>query len=444
MTERRSSTDVIWQARRLVLATVVGFVIVAAIVSELLPKVYSASATLLVVQNGNAATFDAVQAAQVTARTYASIIDSTEVARLVAARLNDGSTTTSIHSDVSAVPVPETQLLKITAEAGNAVRAEQLANTYGSVVIQFAHKYLGASAGATLATASVATEPTSPSRPKPALYVLIAAFLGFAAACGAALAFDRLDKRLRTSEEVSARFDELILARMPRWGRTKDEISESAMREAFGMLRTNLRFARSGGDPKVVAVTSAREAEGKTTCVTEIAIAMAEVGLKVITIDTDLRNPQLERDLMNGRSGRGRKGFADLLDETVSVDDAVNDTRYAGIELVGTGTLPDNPAAFLESHSLGPVLRDLAGRADLVLLDCPPLSAGADASILATGVDGVIVVVDLERSTERMLREALRQLSLVRASVLGLVLNKDSAPSLFYPYDYARRSESAA
>ena len=419
----------------MVLAILAVFVVSAGVISKILPKVYSATSTLIVVQNGNAASFDAIQAAQVTARTYSDIVSAPAIAAAVAHQIGGGATTASVGSAVSVSPVTETQLLRITADDRSPLRAQRLANIYASVVIRYTHRSLGATAGATVALASGATRPTTPARPKPSLYVLVAAILGAFVGVGGAFLLERLDTRLRTADEVRERFSETILARMPRRGRSGT--STNAFSEAFGLLRTNLQFASADGLPGVIAVTSAREGEGKTTCVSEMAFAMAEVDMRVLVVDADFRRPMLQKVVMPEQHEPLRRGLSSYLVGGCSLDEIVYDTGRPGVELVPTGPLPASPAAFLESHKVESSLRELAERVDLVLVDCPPLSAGADASTLAGLVDGVIVVVDLDRSDERTVREVLGQLKTVRASLLGFVLNRDRAIELAYDYGYA-------
>lgn len=434
----RSTLGILWRRRWVVLAILAVFVVSAGVISKILPKVYSATSTLIVVQNGNAASFDAIQAAQVTARTYSDIVSAPAIAAAVAHQIGGGATTASVGSAVSVSPVTETQLLRITAEDRSPLRAQRLANIYASVVIQYTRRSLGSAAGATVALASGATRPTTPARPKPSLYVLVAAILGAFVGVGGAFLLERLDTRLRTADEVRERFSETILARMPRRGRSGT--STNAFNEAFGLLRTNLQFASADGLPGVIAVTSAREGEGKTTCVSEMAFAMADVGLRVVVVDADFRRPMLQTLVMPEHPEPLRRGLSSYLVDGCSLDEIVHVTGRPGVELVPTGPLPASPAAFLESHKVQSVLRELADRASLVLVDCPPLSAGADASILAGRVDGVIVVVDLDRSDERTVREVLRQLKTVRASLLGFVLNRDRAVELAYDYGYAGQS----
>jgi capsular exopolysaccharide synthesis family protein len=431
----RTTLEILWQRRAVIAAVFVTFVLVAAILSKVLPKVYSASSTLIVVQNGNAATFDAVQAAEVTARSYSDIIGSTAVAELVATRMGSGSTATSVSSAVSVSPVAETQLLRITVESKNPAYAQRLANVYAEVVIEYARRNLGSSAGASMALASPATRPTSPSRPRTSLYVLVAAILGLCLGVGAAFLLERLDARVRSADELRRRFKHVVLTRIPRLGTST--ASTFAFRESFGLLRTNLQFATPDGMPKLLAITSPRESEGKTMCVAHTAYAMAEAGLRVIIVDADFRRSRLQREVLGRDTQPLHPGLSEYLQDECGPEDAVHDTGRPGLQLVPTGSLPENPAAFLASHGLGGALRELTKGCDAVLVDTPPMAAGADASTIAARVEGVIVVVNLKRSDERILNDVLRQLAIVHAPVLGFVVNEDDSINLAYDYQYA-------
>jgi capsular exopolysaccharide synthesis family protein len=431
----RSTLEILGRRWKVIAATLVLFVVVAGIISKVLPKYYTATSTLIVVGNGNVATFDAVQAAEVTARSYSDIVSAPVIAGLAARRLGGGATTNSVSSAISVSPVAETQLLRISAQGRSPLFAQRLANSYASVVIEYAHRYLGSTAGASLSLASPATRPTSPSRPRPTLYVFIAAILGLFLGVGGAFLLERLDTRLRTVDEVRSRFKQVVLTRIPRRGTSS--LSKNAFDEAFGLLRTNLQFASPSGLPKVIAVTSARGGEGKTTCVSAMAFAMAEAGLRVIVVDTDFRRSQLQAEVMPDRAEPLRPGLSSYLLDDAPLEEIVHDTGRPRVQIVPTGPLPTNPAAFLESHGVQAALRELAERSDIVLVDCPPTSAGADASIVAARVDGVIAVINLERSDERVVGELLGQLEIVHAHVLGFVLNEDRAADLTYDYEYA-------
>ena len=138
----------------------------------------------------------------------------------MATRIGNGVTRREVESDVSVAPVAETQLLQITAEAGNPVRAKQLADTYAAVFIDYARRALASTTRAQVTLADPAPLVRDPSRPKPLLYVLLASLLAVPLGIAAALLRDRLDSRLGSPDEIDERFRCGSIARVPRRGRS--------------------------------------------------------------------------------------------------------------------------------------------------------------------------------------------------------------------------------
>jgi capsular exopolysaccharide synthesis family protein len=427
-----SPLAVVARRKWLVIGVFLAFVITAAVVSKTLTKVYVTQSTLLVALPADRASFDSVQASQAIARSYADIVGSRNIAQIVSDRLPDHPDAQAVLDASTFEPVEQTQLLRITVEDHNAQRAKQIADTWADVVTQYARDHLQQTTGATVALADRSPLPTAPDRPKPTLYTLIAGILGLALGLGLAFLRDRLDRRLRTSEDVEERFDAPVLARIVRRGRS--DRSVAAFREAFRILRTNLQFA-SQGEVRSIAVTSGQEGEGKTTSVAQLATSFAEVGLRVIVVEADLRRPALQAELTPNREEPLRPGLSNYLVEAVELDDALFSTGRPNIQIMPAGPLPPSPSALLESRRGRTAVQELVGEADIVLIDCPPLSVGADASVIAGWVDGVILVVDLQSSTQDTVRDALRQLETVKAKTLGLVLNRDKGAEPT-SYDY--------
>lgn len=425
--------EVIWRRKWLVATIFLVFVVTTAVVSKTLPTVYGTTATLLIAVPAEDQTFDTVQASQALARSYADIIDSRNIAQLVADRVQGGATAGNILGASSFEPKSQTQLLKISAENSDPARAKLIADTYAEVFIEYARERLQRTTTAQISLADAAPLPDTPSRPRPTLYVLIAAFLGLAAGLAAAFIRDRLDRRLRTSEDVEAVFDIPVLARVPRRGRSESSIS--AFREAHRLLRTNLHFASPSARLQSIAVTSGNEGEGKTTSVAQYAIACAEVGLRVIVVEADFRRPALQPELMPDNPEALWPGLSNYLVEAASLDEVIHSTGRPNLDIVPAGPLPPSPSALLESRRGQAAMDDFLTRADIVVVDCPPLNIGADASVIASWVAGVLLVVDLQTSTDRSVRDALRQLEAVKAPVLGLLLNRDRS-SEASSYDY--------
>jgi capsular exopolysaccharide synthesis family protein len=434
-----STLAVIARRKWIVATTVIVATLAAAVASQLVDDVYSTDSTLLVALRSDTQSFDTVQASQAFARSYTDIIESPNIASRVANELNDGTTSGEIEDVTSFEAVPETQLVKVTAEAPTGLRAKRIADAYATVFIEYAQDNLAETTQATTTLADSAPVPDSPARPRPRLYMAVAAILGLA--LGLALAFvrERLDRRLRTLEDVEARFDVPVLARIPRRGRS--QYSQTAFQEASRILHTNLQFASPEGRPRSIAVTSAREGEGKTTIAASLALASAEVGLTVLAVEGDLRRPGLQRALMPERRDPLAPGFSNFLVEGSKFEDSVFPTQHSGIRLMPAGPLPPSPSALLESRRAKAALEEFAKEADLTVVDCPPLNIGADASVLADRVDGVIMVIDLQVSMEHAVRQALRQLEAVRAHLLGVVINRDKAAApTAYDYYYTTPS----
>jgi polysaccharide biosynthesis transport protein len=416
---------VFWRQRWLMVGVVAIFAVTAAFVSSRLQKVYATTDTLLVTVAANEQSFDTVQAAQAFTRSYADLVRSPNIARIVASRLGDGADPRSLDAAVSVEAVPETQLMKITAEDPSPLRAKRIADTYASVFVDYVHRHLSGQTTASITTADRATVPDQPIRPRKALYVLVACILGMAAACALAFGRDRLDRRLRAAEDVEGRIAGTlpILGRIPERGRSHASIS--AFRDAHQVLRKNLEFARDSGSLRSSAVTSASDREGKTTTVAQLARASAELGLRVLIVEADFRFPSIQSELAHDAGGMLRPGLSDYLDGSASVDEIINPVEHYGLSVVPAGIAPVSGSALLESDRAQQAVATFLTRADLVLVDCPPVNAGADASIVAHLVDGVIVVVDLKRATDQTVSAALRQLRTVRSAVLGLVINRD-------------------
>ncbi len=428
----------------LIVATVAVAIVTAAVASQLVDRVYSTSSTLLVALRSDSQSFDTVQASQAIARSYADIIESPNIAADVAEELGAGTTKGEIKSATTFETIPETQLLKVNAEAPTAERAKLIADAYATVFIDYARTSLSDTTQASITLADSAPLSGSPSRPKPRLYVAVAAILGLALGLALALLRERLDRRLRTPEDVEAHFDVPVLARIPRRGRA--ERSGHAFMEAHRILRTNLQFASVERELKTILVTSAREGEGKTTTTANLAVTSAEVGLSVLVVEGDLRRPALQAELMPSEHEPLRPGFTNYLVEGSTVEESIHETGRPGVSILPAGPLPPSPSALLESRRARTTVDVLRDQADLVIFDCPPLNVGADASILADRVDGVILVVDLLSSTEHAVRRALQQLEAVRAPLLGIVINRDrsATPSSYDYYGPAAPSPNGA
>ncbi len=208
--------------------------------------------------------------------------------------------------------------------------------------------------------------------------------------------------------------------------------------ESYRTLRTALQF---GMPPrtKTLLVTSAVPGDGKSTLVSNLAIAMAQASKRVLVIDADLRAPVQHR--LFGLSDR--TGLASVLDGTDQLDDAIRRTGIHGLDVLPAGPIPHNPAELLNTPAFADHLNDLADRYDLVLIDSPPVTAVTDARILAASADASLLVVRLGSSTRRQVETARDGLRGVGARLIGVAVNGVSRRgSLASATGYYARPES--
>lgn len=283
-------------------------------------------------------------------------------------------------------------------------------------------------------------------QPRPVRNGLLGLGLGLVLAVGLAFLRETLDTRVRSVHDIANRLGLPLLARVPgpRGGfRRKSPLvllaePESAQAEAFRMLVTNLEFVNIERDAHAVMVTSAVQAEGKSTTAANLAIALARTGKRVVLVDLDLRHPSLDR-LFSLEGGAGltsvvlgrvelEKALA-IVPVTASAfggsgsENGNGDGSGAGLlGVLSTGPIPPDPGEFVKTQPVGDLLGHLRELADVVVIDAPPLLHVGDAMALSAKVDGLIVVARLNVLRRPMLGELRRTLDACPAAKLGFVV----------------------
>jgi non-specific protein-tyrosine kinase len=207
----------------------------------------------------------------------------------------------------------------------------------------------------------------------------------------------------------------------------------SPITEAYRVLRTNVQFSSVDKALRTLLITSPGPTEGKSVTLANLAVVIAQAGLRVILVDTDLRRPVLHKvfDLSNNH------GLCDaILQPSITWTDLLQSTGVENLRLLSSGALPPNPAELLGSDRMGIMIEDLKQQADIVLFDSPPSLLVADAAILASRIDGVLMVNDAGRTRRTLARQGVEDLRRVRANLLGIVLNQMSARDSGYYYRY--------
>jgi len=189
--------------------------------------------------------------------------------------------------------------------------------------------------------------------------------------------------------------------------------------EAYRVLRTSVLQSWVGSGPKTMLVTSSQPGDGKTTTTVNTAISLAQLGSSVLIIDCDLRTPKVHTLLGVDQS----PGLTTCLEGDSAVEDAIQQLQIPNLSLLPSGPIPLNPAELISSNRMKDLLRILGRRYDHILIDSPPLINLADALILSSVVDGVILVVYGGKTTCDAALRAREELSSAGANILGVVVN---------------------
>ncbi len=190
--------------------------------------------------------------------------------------------------------------------------------------------------------------------------------------------------------------------------------------EAVRSICASILLSKSDHPPRVIMVTSAAPSEGKTTLVKNLGQAFADVGNKTLVIESDMRKPALAKALGIRNNG----GLSLFLSGHIDPMPIIHSTGYDNLFVITAGPQAPNPVALLNSEKLHVLLDKVSSLYQFVLLDAPPLLAVADARVLCSKVDGVVLVVKAGHTPKNMVRRAWNLLNHSGANVLGIVLNQ--------------------
>ncbi len=291
-----------------------------------------------------------------------------------------------------------------------------------------------------------ASVPSSPASPKPNRAAVVGGFAGLLLGFALALVREQLDRRLRGSQDLGETFGLPILANVPtsraiaNTGGKGVESLPPAEREAFQMLRANLRFLNTDRELRSVVVTSAASGDGKTTVALNLAMADASVGRKVLLIEADMRRPSIGKilgiDAAAGLASYLAQADTQLADvvHSVSVIHGANGNAALHMDVVVSGVIPSNPSALINSERMIKLIGEAERTYDLVVIDTSPVGIVADAIPLMSEASAVIVVSRVGRITSVEANALRDQLERIDAPAFGLVANFAGARDKGYGY----------
>ncbi len=317
-----------------------------------------------------------------------------------------------------------------------------------------------------------AVTPTSPVKPKMLSNLALALILGLGFGVGLVFLQERLDNSLKSAEDIECFLRVPALALIPSsqsalheknghrkslprtllglarretpallkndalddWVRVDSEGSgHSALSEAFRSLRTSVLLSTAARPPRSLTFVSAEPGEGKTTICSNLAISLAQLGKRVLIIDSDMRRPSVRAFF----HVEPRTGLSNYLTGHDSWRELVQPTGLSGLDCLAAGPVPPNPSELLSSGRLEALLQEASAHYSFVLLDSPPLLNIADGRILVTLVEGAILVVKGGVTPRELVQRAQLCVTDVGAHLIGVVLNNiNPHPDSYYYSNY--------
>lgn len=287
-----------------------------------------------------------------------------------------------------------------------------------------------------------AETPRRPIRPNTGYNLLLALLGGAALAIGFAFFFEHLDNSIKTPDEVKQHLGLPFLGMVPALfdKNVENPLINGAVptnfSESFRAVRTNVLFSSADEGARSIVVTSTGPGEGKTVVATNLAVALAEAGERVILIDADMRKPRVHAVF-----GRAQTpGLSNVLVGNAKPSDSVHSTTVPGLWVLPAGLHPPNPAELLGSKRFRDYLSALRDHFDWIIIDTPPVMAVTDSSVVSHLTTGIVFVVGAEMTSRHAAMRAIEQLGQARAKFVGAVLNRvDLQHNAYYYSQYYRR-----
>lgn len=279
-----------------------------------------------------------------------------------------------------------------------------------------------------------ARRPPTFYSPNYVLNIVLSVFVGGIFGVGLAFFIEYLDTSVKTVDDVERYLDTPVIGVIPQKIKTlNQEGEESPHAESYRVLRTNLQFANEGKQGGAFAVCSGGVGEGKSTTLFNLAYVCAAMGDRVLIVDSDMRRPVQHTIL--GVSNR--EGLVNVLMRDMPVEDTIQTTERENLHFLASGRLPRNAVGMLDTQRVRDLVKNLKARYDLVLFDSPPIMGVSDSSILASEVDGVLLVVQYRKYPRQMSSRAKRLVESVGGKVMGVVLNNINILRDDYYYYYS-------
>lgn len=321
----------------------------------------------------------------------------------------------------------------------------QYRTSYANLLKSFEDVRLAeAQATSNVSVVEEAIAPTNPVRPNTILNTLLAAVIGLLVAIGIAFLVEYLDDSIKTSEQTEQLVGATTLGVISRIKGNNIPSKlitlthpNSPISEGYRVLRANIEFSEVDNIIRTLLITSSSAGEGKSTTAINLVIAFAQMGKRVILVDSDLRRPSLHKYFQKSNAS----GLTNvLLEQKADLSDYLLDTSVPNLRLLLSGPLPPNPAELLSSNRMQHLIGELKSVSDIVLFDSSPVLPVIDPTLLAKNCDATLVIINSGDTRSGALKKAYVQLQQSGTRMLGVVLNRVSAShstyNYYFRYDY--------
>ena len=437
--------------------------------TRLMKPLYQSTAVLEVVihTGGDPFTNDNIVASQQLAQAETELATTGPVLGEVAASY-PGLSVDDIAKEVTATLRANTQLFQIDVLDPSPTRAANLANSIAAVLIEQQFQITNQvtqqtpAQDAVLVVVQPAQPASTPARPDKLIYIGAGLMIGLLLGILLAVLLEWLDTRVRTTEAINQLLDWPVLAKLQKTGHNEEVVNRvgyNSNTRSYSTLKTNIGFAMADKPLRTLVVTSSTPGEGKSVVAANLAIQMARAGRITLLIDANLRHPTLHeqfdlpahamgfsnavlafralppgvaayREISSTGSSNG-SGVSGKL----SLAPYVRGVGVPNLWVMPSGPLPPNPAELLDSKAMQRFCSALSNHSsEVVIFDAPSLLDLPDAAILASKVDGTLIVVDTTRARKKNLKRAKTLLEQAKGHVLGCVLNKHRRGHETMPY----------
>lgn len=367
-------------------------------------------------------------------QSYTQLVTTPAVLDPVVKELRLGRTSSQLAKSINASTPLNTVIIDISVTDTSPSRAAQIANAIATRLPIEVDRLSSSGAGAADAAVQVrtiadATTPSSSIAPNTKLRTAMGLAIGMLIGIGVVILRRFTDTRVHDDEDLTAIVGQPVLGLIPLWdGSAADSVSivsqpQSPRSESYRRLRSNLEFVRRGGSvatATAIVITSSMPHEGKTTTAVNLALALAEMGDRVLLIDADMRRPSVA----SMTRMEGTVGLSSVLIGKVPFEFAVQKWGDLPLDVLTSGEVPPNPLHLIDSQAMLDLVKTARDEYDFVVVDSPPLLSVVDAAVLSHQCDGPLIVAAADRTKRKHLASARDALTVAGVNPIGLVLTR--------------------